>query len=91
MSPRGELPHTSCDPIFMSGDPAFVAPTQGMPLDCLVLEGDGICVLGSHGTVIIGDSVLGRLPPPGPHADSRLKHTPGFLRKRPICFPRIRL
>ena len=32
------------------------------------------CVSGSHGTVTIKDSILGRLPPPGHCTDSWLKH-----------------
>lgn len=38
---------------------------QGSPLDLLALEARGACDPGSHGTVNIGESVLGRSPPHG--------------------------
>lgn len=60
----------------MSGAPVFVVATRDHlpPLDDLALEASRVCILGSHGTVTIRDSFLGR-PPLSGHTDSRLKHT----------------
>ena len=49
--------------------------TQGMPVEYLALVTRGACVSGPHGTETIGESVLGRLPPPKHCTESRLKHT----------------
>lgn len=60
--PAGELLHTSGAPVFfISGDPVFVAASQGMPLDCLTLEAREAYIPGSHGTVTIKEIILGRL------------------------------
>lgn len=40
----------------------FTAVAEGTPLDCLLM---GACILGSHGTMEIGERVFGMLPPPG--------------------------
>lgn len=58
----------------------FAAATQGMPLDHLALEARRACVPGSHGTVTIGETVLGRLPPQGT-ASCRLKCTASLSEK----------
>ena len=47
---------------------------RGTPLDYLALEARGPCFPESHGTVIIEETVFGRLPSPGHCTDSRLKH-----------------
>ena len=59
----------------------FAAATQGTLFDCLALESREACVPGSHATVTIGETVLGRLPLPEHCTDSRLKHTPRFSEK----------
>lgn len=53
---------------------------QGSPLDLLALEARGACDPGSHGTVNIGESVLGRSPPHGA-AQIADKHTSGLSMK----------
>ena len=63
---------------FMFGDPVFMFATQRTPLDHLALAVRGACVPGSHGTVTIGETVLGRLPLSGHHTDSWLKHIPSL-------------
>ena len=78
LSPGGELLH-------VPGAPGFIAATQGMPLDHLALWARGACDPEFHGTVTIRETVLGRLPLLGHCTDSRLRHTPVFLSKRPAC------
>lgn len=51
------------------------AATQRMPLNHLALVAREVCILGSHGTVAIEETVLDRLPSPGHFADRRLRHT----------------
>lgn len=87
LSPRGELLHMSGTLVFMSGDPVFMAVPQRTPLDCLTLEAKQSCI-PCPTTATIRETVLGRLPLPGHYTDSRLKYTPVFLRKRPICLYR---
>ena len=51
------------------------------------LGGEGrVTFLGPMKLLTIRETVLGRLSPPGHCMDSRLKQTPVFLRKIPICF-----
>lgn len=59
----------------MSGAMVFAAATQGTSFDCLALMTMGACVPGSHRTVIIKKTVLGRPPFPGYCTD----------RKQTIC------
>ena len=47
-------------------------------LDCLALVARGLCLSGSPETETIGETILGRLPPPG-HCTDRLKYTPFLL------------
>ena len=47
----------------------------------LALEGKKTCVLRSHGTVIMGGTVLGWLPPSEHCTDSQLKYTLHFSEK----------
>ena len=65
--------------LHASGALVFVAASQGTPLDCLVLKTRRPCITGSHGTVTIRETILGRLSPPGYCTDIRLKYTPAFL------------
>lgn len=65
----------------MSDAPDFVVAIQGTPLDCLALEAKGACVLKSHETLTTEEAALGRLAPPGPCTDSRLKHTSTLFEK----------
>lgn len=58
--------------------------TQGTLLDHLRLVAREACVLGSHGTVTIIETALGKLPPLRHCTDSRLKHISVFLWKRPM-------
>lgn len=58
VSPGGELLH-------VSGALVFVAVTQGISLDHLTLDPRGNFDPGFHGTRIIREAVLGRLPPQG--------------------------
>lgn len=47
---------------------------------------DGAWIPAPHRTVGIGGMVLGGLPPPGHHTDSRPRHTPPvFLWRRPLA------
>lgn len=48
-----------------------------MALDhmALVAVGGGCCFSGPHGSETIGETVFGRLPPPGYFTDSGLKYT----------------
>lgn len=55
--------------------PSFLAAAQGMPSDCLALEVKSTCISGSHGTVITGESVLGRLQHEGHCIESTWKYT----------------
>ena len=64
----------------------LVAAAYGTPLDCLALVTSEASSPGSHGTLTIGKTVLGRPPRPGHSTDSRLKHSPVLLRKRPVCW-----
>lgn len=79
VSPRGELLH-------LSGGPVFAATAHWVPLDHLALKAKGACVPGSHRTITIRDSVLGKLPSSESCTDGRLKHTPSLAKKSPICF-----
>lgn len=53
----------------------FAANVQGIPLDHLALVAKGPCIPGSHGTVAIEETVLGRLPFPEHCSNSRLRQT----------------
>lgn len=75
--PEGNI-YTRLVPQFLLPVPVFAAAAQGMPLDHLALMARRVCIPGSHGTLTIGDRVLGRLPPPGHFTDSRLKYTPSL-------------
>lgn len=44
-------------------------------------EGQGACVLGSHGAVKIRETVLGRLSLPGHCTERKLRHSPSFYQK----------
>lgn len=48
-------------PFFMSGHPAFAAPTQETPLNFLTVRAKRVHVLGAL-ELITRDSVLSRLP-----------------------------
>lgn len=52
------------------GVPFLQLQPKGYPLDCLALVVKGVCIVESHGTVAIRKVTLGRLPSPGPCADS---------------------
>ena len=56
--------------VFTSGVPVLQLQSKGYPLDCLALVVKGACIVESHGTVAIRKMTLGRLPSPGPCADS---------------------
>ena len=49
----------------MSGAPSFSAVSQGTPLVLLALEARVAYNSESHRTITVGDTVLGRLLPPG--------------------------
>lgn len=59
--------------LHASGALAFMAATQGTPLDCLAPETRGRALLGPIGDCN-NQTVIGRLPPSGHETDSRLKH-----------------
>ena len=61
----GHALHESGALVFMSGSCGFAAVAQRTLLDCLALVAHGGFILGSHRTVEIGKTVLGRLPNPG--------------------------
>lgn len=64
--PRGEPLDIPSTPVFTSGAPDCVAGAHGRPLDRhLALQGKKTFVLGFHGTIIIEETGLGSLPPPG--------------------------
>ena len=71
--------------VFTFGDTVLAAATQGKTCDHLVR---GACILGSHRTVTIIETVLGRLPFPRHRTDSRLKYTPTLFVKEDICLSR---
>lgn len=71
---RVELLYISSALVFTSGDPFFVAATQGMALDHLALEARGLYISGSYGIITTGKIVLGSLPLPGHCTDNKLKH-----------------
>lgn len=73
--------YTSGSSDFTPGDPDFVAATQEIPLDYLVLEARGACSPGSYGTVTFGERVFGRIPLPRHCIDRRLKDTPTHSEK----------
>lgn len=50
--------------VFTSGAMVFAAATQGIPLDHLASVARGACISGPYRTVIIKETVLGRLSPP---------------------------
>lgn len=49
-----------------SGAPVFTVTVKGTPLDCLALVASGAYTHGSHWTITHRESVLNRLPSPGP-------------------------
>lgn len=55
--------------------PSFCSCSPGDTLDLLALEARGACISGSHRTITISETVFGRLLPPGPCTESRLKNT----------------
>lgn len=57
----------------MSGVLVFAVATQETPLNHLGSEARGACIAGSHGTVRVGETVVGRLPLPGLCTYRRLK------------------
>ena len=69
---------------FRSGDPVFMAATQ----TSLLSDSGGQGVLHCWSPDCNNQTVLSRLPRPGHYTDSRLKYTPVFLRKRPMCLYR---
>ena len=73
--------------LYTSGVWAFIAATQGMPLDYLALEASGACVPGAQRTVRIGETLLGRPPPRALHRQ-QTETSPVFLGKRTICLSR---
>lgn len=64
----------------MSDAPVSTTGCPGLPLDHLALVVRGACSW-PHRTLTTGKTVLGRLAPPGPCTDSRLKHTSSLLGK----------
>lgn len=68
---RGAFTHVWC-PIFLWLEP------MGYSLAAWLWGPGQACVPGSHRTVTIGDTVLGRLPPEGHCPYSRLKHMPSL-------------
>lgn len=79
-SSRGEPLHTCGAWLFTSGELVFTAATQRMPLYHPALETEEL-TSWVHGTITIGNSVLGRLLLPGYCTDNRLKHTPILSQK----------
>lgn len=78
ISRRGALIGAWYPGVILSGAPVFAVAMQGTALEYVVLEARGTCVPGSHGTVTIRGTILGRLPPPGHCTDSKLKHDPSL-------------
>lgn len=76
LSSGEEVLHNTGALVFTFGDMIFTAATQRKTCDQLVR---GACIPGSQGTVTIIETVLGRLPFPGHHTDSRLNTLPLFL------------
>lgn len=64
---------------FKPGALVSAAAAQDILDDCLVPVAKGPCVSGSHRTVTISETVLGRLIPTGHFTDSRLNTPPAFL------------
>lgn len=59
---------------FYSWCPVFAAAAQRMPHDHMALgegRGEECCIPGSHGTMAMEETVLGRPPPLGHCPDSR--------------------
>lgn len=71
----GLVPGYYCTLVIMSGTSGICGCQPGDTLDHLALVTAGACLSGSHGTMAIGQTVLGRLPPAGHCTDSELKHT----------------
>lgn len=57
--------------------PGFVTDALGISLDHLALVAREARVPDSCETVAVGETVLGRLPPPEHRTDSVLRHSPG--------------
>lgn len=76
LSSGEEVLHNTVALVFTFGDMILTAATQRKTCDQLVR---GACIPGSHRTVTIIETVLGRLPFPGHHTDSRLNTLPLFL------------
>ena len=61
--------------------PGFCICSPGDMLCFLALEAKGAWLPKSHGTIIIGERILGRPSLPGHCTDSRLKHNPSLSEK----------
>lgn len=79
ISPGGELLH-------ISGASEFVAATQEMNNDFLVMVASGVWIHGWHGTVTKKEKILSRLPPTGYSTTADWNIPSVFLLKRPICW-----
>lgn len=67
---RGAFTHVSCPGFYIPGAPVFATIAEGHPLSAWLWR-----IVGVHpGTVTLGETVLGSLPPQGHCIDSRLKH-----------------
>lgn len=63
--------YTHLVPLFCVWCPGFFHPADALLLLCS--RGQGLCVPGLHGTIIIGETVIHRLLPPGHCTNSKLK------------------
>lgn len=85
LSSGEEVLHNTGALVFTFGDMVLAAAIQGKTCDHLVR---GACIPGSHRTVTIIETVLGRLPFPRHCTNSRLKYTPTVFVKEDICLSR---